>query len=108
MARAFGEAGGVPKIVVSATDSDVIKGYVAAGLGIGIVPSIAVANPAGEMLTARDVTDLFPATRTVIGLRRDTYLRSHAALFISRVAPEWDRTAIARAIASKSRSASPG
>lgn len=102
MARAFSDAAVVPKIVVSATDSDVIKGYVAAGLGIGIVPSIAVAKPAGEMLTARDVTGLFPATRTVISLRRDTYLRSHAMLFISRVAPEWDRTAIARAIASKS------
>jgi LysR family cys regulon transcriptional activator len=43
--RAFAERGLAPRIVLEATDSDVIKTYVRLGLGIGIVSELAFEDP---------------------------------------------------------------
>ena len=96
--RAFREAGIAPRFVVSATDSDVIKVYVAAGLGIGIVPDLALDDPVGERFERLDVTHLFPVARTTASIRRDTFLRNHVAQFIRSVAPAWNRRAILSAM----------
>jgi LysR family cys regulon transcriptional activator len=94
MEGAFQAKGLAIDAVVSAMDADVVIAYIAAGLGIGIVPSMAVAAGLPAGLTVVDVTRLFPGSRLTLSLRRDTYLRSHMADFIRAVAPEWTAGAI--------------
>ena len=98
VATAFAAVGITPRYVVRASDSDVIKTYVAQGLGVGIVPTIAVADAQGismrRDLVVIDVTALLPPAHMVLTVRRDIYLRRHLIEFISTIAPRWDRAAI--------------
>ncbi|MGH7042282.1 MAG: LysR substrate-binding domain-containing protein [Acetobacteraceae bacterium] len=98
IARAFTASGITPRYVVRASDSDVIKAYVAQGLGVGIVPTLAIGGADRGRLGAVDVTALLAEARTTISLRRDMYLRRHVIDFIRMVSPAWDRAAIRRAI----------
>ncbi len=93
IAQAFEESGIRPRYVVSAHDSDVIKAYVAEGLGIAVVPSVAV-DPSDGALHAADVTALFPRSRMVISLRRGIYARRYVTDFIAMLAPQWRREAV--------------
>lgn len=94
MEGAFQARGLAIDAVVSAMDADVVIAYIAAGLGIGIVPSMAAAADLPAGLTVIDVTRLFPDSRLTLSLRRDIYLRSHMADFIKAVAPAWTASAI--------------
>lgn len=100
IARAFAAVGISPNYVVRASDSDVIKTYVAQGLGVGIVPTLCVSGAQGTRsqpdLVAMDVTDLLPRAFTTVMLRRDMYLRRHVVDFIRSIAPAWDRAAMQR------------
>lgn len=102
VAAAFAAAGISPRYVVRASDSDVIKTYVAQGLGVGIVPTIAVADAQGIStrtdLVALDVTALLPPAHMTLTVRRDIYLRRHIVEFIRAIVPRWDRAAIQQAI----------
>lgn len=102
IARAFAAVGINPTYVVRASDSDVIKTYVAQGLGVGIVPTLCVSGAQGTRprpdLAAVDVTELLPRAVTTIMLRRDMYLRRHVVDFIRSIAPAWNRAAIRRAM----------
>lgn len=80
--------------VVSANDSDVIKAYVVEGLGIAVVPSIALDPTDAGKLHAIDVTGLFPLSRMVISLRKAAYPRRYVTDFIEMLAPEWPRDAV--------------
>jgi LysR family transcriptional regulator, cys regulon transcriptional activator len=103
MEDAFRAQGLTPNAVVSAMDADVVIAYIAEGLGIGIVPSMAVAADLPAGLTVIDVTRLFPDSRLTLSLRRDTYLSAHMADFIRSVAPAWTRGAIQRALERRDR-----
>ena len=94
MEGAFQARGLIIDAVVSAMDADVVIAYIAAGLGIGIVPSMAVAADLPEGLTVIDVTRLFPDSRLTLSLRRGIYLRPHMTDFIQAVAPAWTASAI--------------
>ena len=96
MEGAFRARGLAVDAVVSAMDADVVIAYIAAGLGIGIVPSMAVAQGLPPGLAVRDVTRLFPESRLTLSLRRDTHLRSYMADFICAVAPDWTAAATRR------------
>jgi LysR family cys regulon transcriptional activator len=85
------------RFVVSASDSDVIKAYVEEGLGIAIVPSLAVGAVPAKLHVA-DATHLFPKSVTIITLRRDIYLRRYLTDFIQMVMPSLTREAIHRAM----------
>lgn len=97
---AFKAKGLEPRMVVSANDSDVIKTYVAEGLGIAIVPSPCIDETERAVISTTDVTGLFPKTFMTISLRRDRHLRNYLTDFISLVAPKWTRKAIQQEIAS--------
>ena len=92
-----------PKLVVSAIDSDIIKAYVAEGIGIAIVPTLALDAEADRAIKAIDVTALFPRSVMTVSLRRDLYLRRFIPDFIQLVAPKWDYAAIQREVSSISR-----
>lgn len=94
IAQAFRERGIRVRSVVSANDSDVIKAYVEAGLGIAVVPSIALDGADAGRLHAIDVTALFAPSRTVISLRRGAYPRRYVTDFIEMLVPRWTRDAV--------------
>ncbi|MGE5524006.1 MAG: LysR substrate-binding domain-containing protein [Rhodospirillaceae bacterium] len=98
--QAFAQAGLKPTIVMSAIDADVIKAYVALGLGVAILPTICYASDRDKDLRARDAKDLFEPTVACIQLRRNDYLPQYMADFIQLLAPQWSRRAVKEALES--------
>lgn len=98
IAQAFREAGVAARHVVSASDSDVIKAYVAEGLGVAVVPTIAVDRRADSRLHAVDVTRLFPESVMTISLRPGTHLRRYLTDMIQLVVPQLGRAAVEKAM----------
>lgn len=97
IAKSFRDHGIEARFVVSASDSDVIKAYVEEGLGIAIVPTLAVGS-VSPRLQVVDATHLFPKSVTIISLRRDIYLRKYLTDFIQMLEPKFTRDAIYRAM----------
>src|SRR5688572_12131415 len=99
ISETFRAKGLEPKLVVSAIDSDIIKAYVAEGLGIAVIPTPALDPEADRGLRVAEVTRLFPRTELTVSLRRDIYLRRYVPDFIRLVAPKWSHEAIQRQMA---------
>jgi DNA-binding transcriptional LysR family regulator len=79
--RTFTDAGLVPEIAVTARDGDLIKTYVRAGMGVGIVAEMAVDTDDAD-LQAIAVTHILPTCVSWLLMRRDHLLREHAQFFI--------------------------
>jgi LysR family cys regulon transcriptional activator len=94
MQHAFDQKGLVPNVVLTAIDSDVIKTYVALGLGIGIVAAMAFDAKEDKGLRAIDAAHLFEPSATRVGIRRNTYLRGYVYDFIQMFAPHLTRAAV--------------
>ena len=97
IAKAFRDHDLEPHFVVSASDSDVIRAYVEEGLGIAIVPTLAVEGISARAHVA-EATHLFPRSVTYISLRRDIHLRRYLTDFIQMLVPGLTREAIHRAM----------
>lgn len=95
---AFREAGIGTDIVLTAMDSDVIQQYVALGLGVGIVASMAVEHNPAPGLRAVEAAHLFAPNVTRLAVRRGAYLRSYVLEFILQFAPELKRQDIETAL----------
>mgnify|MGYP006364611657 CR=1 FL=1 len=87
-----------PEIALTALDSDVIKSYVALGLGVGIVSSMAVARARQEGLVAIDAAHLFPTQVTRLAFKRGAYLRNFVFRFAELLSDRLDRNLIAKAM----------
>ncbi len=85
--RAFAARGLHPEIALTALDSDVIKSYVALGLGVGIISARAFRKGQDAGLRALSCDHLFPAQTTRLAYRRGAYLRAYAVEFIRLLAP---------------------
>jgi LysR family cys regulon transcriptional activator len=96
--QAFKEAGIAPDIVLTAMDSDVIQQYVALGLGVGLVASMAVERSLAPGLRAFNAAHLFAPNVTRLAVRRGAYLRSYTYEFILRFAPSLKRSDIEAAL----------
>jgi LysR family cys regulon transcriptional activator len=94
---AFAAAGIEPSIVLEAIDADVIKTYVLAGLGVGIVSDLATQNHS-EDLVALKAGHLFGRNTTRLAVKQGTYLRGFVYAFIELVAPGWDRRRLEQAL----------
>jgi LysR family transcriptional regulator, cys regulon transcriptional activator len=92
--KAFKDAGLKPDIVLSAIDSDVIKTYVAVGLGVGILASMAFDSSRDKGLIGVPVGRLFGTNQTKLTMRRDTFLRSYALSFIELMIPDVDKSTL--------------
>lgn len=90
----FEKEGLVPNVVLTAIDADVIKTYVGLGLGVGLLAQMAYDKERDANLVEIDASDLFPASTTFVGIRRDAYLRKFAYDFIELLAPHFDRKAV--------------
>jgi len=85
--RTFAARHLAPDIVLTALDSDVIKSYVALGLGVGIISERAYRKGYDTELTALSTSHLFPTQTTRLAFRRGAYLRRFTVEFIRLFAP---------------------
>jgi LysR family cys regulon transcriptional activator len=85
-------------IVLTAMDSDVIQQYVALGLGVGLVASMAVEQSRNDGLRALDASHLFGPNVTRLAVRRGAFLRSYTIDFILQFAPDLTRADIRNAL----------
>ena len=99
--QAFATRGLKPNVVLTAIDSDVIKTYVALGLGIGILAQMAYDPASDTNLRALDASHLFESSTTRIGLRRHYYLRTYVYDFIELFAPHLTRGEVDSAISAQ-------
>lgn len=79
-----------PHIVLRTSDADLVKSYVSAGLGIGVIQRSAI-TPADKRLRALNADHLFTPSTAWIAVRRDLYLRRFMYDFIGMVSPAWSR-----------------
>lgn len=96
--RAFQEIGITPDIVLEAIDSDVIKAYVALGMGVGIVSELAIDASPDFRLVSLQARDLFDESTSYIALRRHRFLRGYAYRFLEACLPETSEATLRRAV----------
>ena len=92
--EAFTQAGIAPEIVLTAMDADVIKTYVVAGLGIGIIASVAFDAEEDRKLVSVSAEHLFASNMTRVAVRKGAYLRNFSVAFIEMFAPHLNRRLI--------------
>src|SRR5574337_738832 len=97
--KAFLGRGLKPNVVLTAIDSDVIKTYVAMGLGVGILASMAIDPVADKHLGALDAAHLFESSTTRIGIRRNAFLRGYVYAFIELFASALTRRVVEASLA---------
>jgi LysR family cys regulon transcriptional activator len=95
---AFSQAGLATDIVLTAMDSDVIQQYVALGMGVGIIASMALDSRRQHELQVIAANHLFAPNITRLAVRRGAYLRSYVYDFILRFAPHLRRADIEAAV----------
>ena len=91
---AFEAAALTPRVVLTSTDPRIIKTYVSAGLGIGLIASIAFERAEDRRLHLLDASHLFESSITTIGIHRHSYISSYVYDFIRLVLPRMDREAV--------------
>ncbi len=96
--RAFAAAGFEPKLAVTARDADLIKTYVRAGLGVGILAEMALVEEDLVDLRVLPSDGLLPICTAWVVLRRDRVLRDYALDLIAALAPQIDRRDIVRVV----------
>jgi LysR family cys regulon transcriptional activator len=94
---AFGAAGIEPSIVLEAIDADVIKTYVLAGMGVGIVADLATQNHSEGLVAVKSGGHLFGRNTTRLAVKQGAYLRGFVYAFIEMAAPGWDRRRVEQA-----------
>ncbi|WNG18722.1 LysR substrate-binding domain-containing protein [Cystobacter fuscus] len=97
--QAFQLAGHAPTLACTALDADLIKTYVRAGLGVGILAEMAVLADDARDLKVISIEGLLPVCTTWIVLRRDQVLCNFAMDFIAGLAPRVDPLDVRRALA---------
>jgi LysR family cys regulon transcriptional activator len=85
--QAFAAHGLKPDVVLTAVDADVIKTYVRAGLGIGIIANMAYDERTDKDLLRLPADHLFEPSTTHIGFRRGMFLRGYMYEFMHIFAP---------------------
>ena len=95
--RAFVAAGHEPSLAVTARDADLIKTYVRAGFGVGILAEMAI-TPEDADLVAIPADGLLPACTTWLLLRRDRVLRDYTQALICRLQPQLHPRDLRRAV----------
>lgn len=96
--EAFAKHDLAPDIVLTAMDADVIKTYVAEGLGIGIIAEMAFNAEADLHLRAIEANHLFASNMTRLAVRRGAYLRAYTFAFIELFASHLARDVIEKAM----------
>jgi LysR family transcriptional regulator, cys regulon transcriptional activator len=83
----FADRGLTPDIALTTADVEVIKGYVAAGVGISIVPSRAYDRRRDSEVTAVPIDHLIAPVTAMLSLRRGMVLRPYTRELMKLLAP---------------------
>jgi len=93
-------AGGLqPNVSLTAWDSDVIKGYVRLGMGVGVISELAIEPRADSNLDYIDASHLFPLDTTWVGFARGAVMRRFVYDFLVLLAPHLTRPLVEQAAA---------
>src|SRR5699024_7566779 len=96
--QAFLGAGLQPRFACTSSDADLIKTYVRAGLGVGVLAEMAMRNEDKSNLVVLDASHLLPDCTTWLVLRRDRVLRSYILDLVEQFAPHLDRRDLGAAL----------
>lgn len=91
---AFERRGLKPRVLLTSDNTAIIKTYVLAGLGIGLLSSVAFDRARDRELRSIDADHLFEPGLMAIGIRRDSYLPGYMYDFIRLLIPHADRRRI--------------
>jgi len=94
MRDAFEAEGLNPTVALTSTDPGIIKTYVASGLGIGLVGSMAFDARKDTNLRMLDASHLFASSITTIGIHRNTYIEGYLYDFIEMFLPGMGRAEV--------------
>lgn len=97
---AFASKNLTPNVALTATDADVIKAYVAAGMGIATVPEVAFNAKRDTQLRLIDARHLFQPSISYVWLHRHHYLRGYTSEFIRMLSSAWTRAMVDHAMRS--------
>jgi LysR family cys regulon transcriptional activator len=98
---AFAQRNITPDIILEAIDADVIKTYVEAGMGIGIVAGQAYDSDRDRNLKVIQLGHLFGNNVTHIGVKQGAYLRSFVYTFIELFSPTLTKKIVEQAMNEK-------
>ena len=97
--RSFAAAGLEPQIAMTARDADVLKTYVRAGLGVGLLAEMAITAQDSADLRALPTPATLPECVAWAVLPRERVLRDYATELLHALAPQLDRKDLRLAIA---------
>ena len=98
MRRAFAAAGVEPQIAMTARDANLIKTYVRAGLGAGLLAEMATGPREDDDLRILEAPAEIPECITWAVIPRGRVLREYALALLHGVAPQLDRRDLRRVI----------
>ena len=96
--RAFAAAGLAPQIAMTARDADLIKTYVRAGLGVGLLAEMALGAADRGDLRALPAPAAIPDCIAWAVFPRERVLRDYAVELLHAVAPQLDRRDLRRVV----------
>ena len=96
--RSFTASGFEPRLAMTARDADVIKTYVRAGLGVGVIAEMAVSASGDSDLRVLPAPEQIPECVAWAVLPRERVLRDYALALLHALAPQLDRHDLRRAI----------
>ena len=98
MRRAFSAAGVEPQVAMTARDANLIKTYVRAGLGAGLLAEMAVGLREDEDLRILEAPQQIPECITWAVVPRGRVLRDYALALLHGIAPQLDRRDLRRVL----------
>ena len=96
--RAFATAGVAPHIALTARDANLIKTYVRAGLGAGLLAEMALTGGEEDDLQVLPAPAEIPDCVTWAVVPRGRVLRDYALALLQRLAPQLDRVDLRRVL----------
>lgn len=97
--RAFATAGLSPHLAMTARDADLIKTYVRAGLGVGLLAEMALNAREDSDLRVLPAPDTIPECIAWAVLPRERVLRDYVTELLHALAPQLDRQDLRRVLA---------
>lgn len=94
--RAFAEQGLEPRLAMTARDADLIKTYVRAGMGVGVLAEMALSGAADDDLQVLPAPPSLPECITWALIPRARVLRQYALDLVQALAPQIDRRDLRR------------
>jgi len=92
--REFQRRGVTPRVIIRATDANVIKSYVAAGVGIAVLQKMAIDLARDTDICIVPSDHLFPASMSMISVQKEHVLRPFGQDFISMIRAQTKRKPI--------------